>query len=49
MAGQFGDLPVLTVYEGARPPLTPLDVSETLRRRPIAITQGKEPSRTRKE
>jgi wyosine [tRNA(Phe)-imidazoG37] synthetase (radical SAM superfamily) len=47
--GAFGGLAVRTVYEGARPEVTPLNVSETERRRPAATTQGKEPSRTGKE
>jgi len=47
--GQFADIAVLTVYEGARPVVMPLDVGETLRRRPTAARRGREPSRTRKE
>jgi wyosine [tRNA(Phe)-imidazoG37] synthetase (radical SAM superfamily) len=47
--GQFRDLPILTVYEGARPAVTPLDVGETARRRPAAGPHGREPSRTGKE
>lgn len=31
---EFRGLPVVSVYEAARPAVTPLDVSETLRRRP---------------
>jgi len=31
---EFGGLPVVSVYEAARPAVTPLDVGETLRRRP---------------
>ena len=31
---EFEGLPVVSVYEAARPAVTPLDVSETLRRRP---------------
>lgn len=47
--GQFRDLPVLAVYERATPAVRPLDVSETLRRRPAAARHGREASRTRKE
>jgi len=47
--GQFRDLPILMVYEGARPVVMPLDVGETVRRRPAAGLHGREPSRTGKE
>lgn len=47
--GQFKDLPIIAVYEGTTPAVTPLDVCETLRRRPVAARHGREPSRTRKE
>jgi len=47
--GQFKDLPILMVYEGARPVVMPLDVGETVRRRPAAGLHGGGPSRTGKE
>jgi len=37
---EFGGLPVVTVYEAARPQVSPLDVDETLRRRPSARHPG---------
>lgn len=45
----FGGLPVRTVYEAARPEVTPLNVGETVRRRPVATPEGGKPSRTRRE
>jgi len=46
---EFGALPVRSVYEAARPAVTPLDVGETLRRRPAANPPGLVPPRPRKE
>jgi len=39
---EFTGLPVRSVYEAARPAVTPLDVSETLRRRPASPRHRKE-------
>jgi wyosine [tRNA(Phe)-imidazoG37] synthetase (radical SAM superfamily) len=47
--GAFGGLAVRTVYEAARPEVVPLNVGETVRRRPAAGLQGREPFRTEKE
>lgn len=46
---QFKHLPILNVYEGARPAAVPLDVGETLRRRPTDARHGGDDSRTKKE
>ncbi len=45
----FSGLPVRTVYEAAKPEVTPLDVGETVRRRPAAARQSEDPSRCGKE
>jgi hypothetical protein len=45
----FGGLPVRSVYEAARPEVAPLNVGETVRRRPTAAPHGVNPSRTGKE
>jgi wyosine [tRNA(Phe)-imidazoG37] synthetase (radical SAM superfamily) len=45
----FDGLPVRTVYEAAKPEVIPLDVGETLRRRPAAAPHGRASSRTGKE
>ena len=46
---EFAGLPVRSVYEAARPAVAPLDVGETLRRRPAANAPGLVPPRPRKE
>jgi wyosine [tRNA(Phe)-imidazoG37] synthetase (radical SAM superfamily) len=45
----FGGLAVRTVYEAARPEVVPLNVGETVRRRPAAAPHGENPSRCGKE
>ncbi len=47
--GQFKHLPIRTAYEAATPAVIPLDVGETLRRRPAAARHSRAPSRTEKE
>jgi wyosine [tRNA(Phe)-imidazoG37] synthetase (radical SAM superfamily) len=46
---EFTGLPVRSVYEAARPAVAPLDVGETLRRRPAANAPGLAPRRPRRE
>lgn len=46
---EFSGLPVFTVYEAARPVVTPLNVEETLRRRPEASHRRNQPSGIEKE
>jgi wyosine [tRNA(Phe)-imidazoG37] synthetase (radical SAM superfamily) len=46
--GQFKGLPIRTAYEGTTPEVIPLDVGETLRRRPAAAPHDRVPSRARK-
>jgi wyosine [tRNA(Phe)-imidazoG37] synthetase (radical SAM superfamily) len=45
----FGGLAVRTVYEAARPAVIPLNVGDTLRRRPAAAPHSRASSRTGKE
>jgi hypothetical protein len=46
--GAFDGLPIRTVYEAAKPEVIPLDVGETLRRRPAAAPHDRVPSGARK-